>query len=166
MSTISFQCPHCGQSYEGSSEDIGSQAECASCGRSFGIEAGAVMVVGKARPSGLLCYLGALRRYFGFRGRMGRREFWWAALFQFTVMFVVGFVDGATGAEMGLISVFAIATVFPAYAAAARRLHDTDKSGWWVFLFFMPVLNLAFLAWLVQKGDSGPNRFGPDPKVS
>ena len=61
---------------------------------------------------------------------------------------------------------FAIATVFPAFAAVARRLHDTDKSGWWVFLAVMPVLNLALFAWLVQKGDSGPNRFGADPKVS
>ena len=166
MSTISFQCPHCGQPYEGSSEDIGSQAECASCGRAFEIEAGSVTVAGKARPNGLQCYLRALRRYFGFRGRMGRREFCWTAVFEAAALFVVFVADLATGADKGLIYVFAIATVFPAFAAVARRLHDTDKSGWRVFLAVMPVLNLALFAWLVQKGDSGPNRFGADPKVS
>lgn len=57
------------------------------------------------------------------------------------------------------------ATLLPMLAVTARRLHDTNKSGWWVLLTLVPVLHLAYLAWILTNGDKGPNRFGPDPKA-
>ncbi len=57
--------------------------------------------------------------------------------------------------------IFNIATVIPSVAVAARRLHDTDRSGWWQLLAFVPIIGwILLLIWMCQRGTSGSNRFG------
>lgn len=161
-----FRCPQCGQSYEGSAEDIGSEFSCEKCGATFRLDPDAAAPVsGKRRPSGFGCWLGTLRRYAGFRGRARRREYWWANVFEFLLMFVAGFVDAIVEADQWIVVAIGAATLLPMLAVTARRLHDTDKSAWWMLLTLVPVLHLAYLAWILTNGDKGPNRFGPDPKA-
>ena len=57
-----------------------------------------------------------------------------------------------------------LASLLPMIAIQFRRLHDTNKSGWWWLLLPLPVINLAYFVWLMDDGDKGRNRFGPDPK--
>ena len=165
--TMTFHCPKCGQDYEGFSADLGAEFECERCGTSFRLDPDAAKPsFGRKRPSGFVCWLGMLKRYFGFRGRTRRREFWWAFFFQTIFLIAAAFADEVTESEGVVFAACSLAAACPMLAALSRRLHDTDKSAWWVLLSVVPVLNLAYLAWLLTNGDRGRNRFGPDPKES
>ena len=91
-------------------------------------------------------------------GRATLPEFWWWALF-------VGMVGAvAFVLNPALAGFFSLAILVPSAAASSRRLHDTNRSGWWTLLALIPVLGVAFLAaLLVFQGTKGANRFGPDP---
>lgn len=107
-------------------------------------------------------------KYVDFTGRAPRSEFWWWALFTFVVSIVLQFVDGSVlGADpmqgdiQVLSSLWSLAVLLPSIAVAVRRLHDTDRSGWWYLLVFIPILGwLVLLYFFVLKGTEGQNRFG------
>ncbi len=109
-----------------------------------------------------------LKRYAAFRGRSRRREFWMFALFQILLLIVAGFVDRAIGYESGegLVGpILALAVIVPSIAVSVRRLHDTERSGWWVWISLIPILgSIALLALFCMEGTGGPNRYGGDPK--
>jgi len=87
-------------------------------------------------------------------GRAGRREFWWFALFQFLVLLVAAMISDVVS---GLA---ALALLLPGVAVGARRLHDIDKSAWFLLIGFIPLLgHLLLLYWFVQPSD-GPNEYG------
>lgn len=111
-----------------------------------------------------------LNNYATFDGRAARSEYWWWVLFTVIVSIVLGFIDSALfGAQMGqgvgiLGGIYALATLIPSLAVAVRRLHDMDKSGWWLLIAFVPLIGgLLLLYWFVQRGTVGPNPFGTDP---
>lgn len=121
------------------------------------------------------------RRYFEFSGRSRRKEYWLFALFNFLVYIGFMLVLMALGsgmqygemASMGplasvvLIAMFAwgIATIIPSLSVTFRRLHDTDRSAWWILIGFVPIIGgLVLLYFYLIEGTRGPNRFGPDPK--
>jgi uncharacterized membrane protein YhaH (DUF805 family) len=114
-------------------------------------------------------FVTALKRYAVFSGRAGRPEYWWFALIYLLASVVLTFVDGITGTlnlelGIGLLSgLFALALFLPALAVTVRRLHDTDRSGWWVLLALVPVVGvIVLLVFLVLPG-GGPNRHGDAP---
>ena len=149
-------------------EDIGAVVDCPKCGSQFRIAAD-VSAAHATRPSDIECYLGIFGRYFGFRGRMTRRAFWWAFLFQVLASVVVAVIDDRVFDEYDrnrflLIELFGCVTAIPFFAAHARRLHDTGKSAWWIPLIVLPPINVAYFVWLATAGDQGRNRFGPEPK--
>lgn len=98
-----------------------------------------------------------LRRYAVFSGRASRSEYWYFALFTFLVSFAFGFIAVALPLG-GLSDVFGtlvqLALFIPGIAVGVRRMHDVDRSGWFVLV---PVYNIVLLA---SKGTDGPNRFG------
>lgn len=112
-----------------------------------------------------------LSNYANFDGRAARSEYWWFALFLFLGNFVFGMLDAFLFGGMGqgqqvsiLGAIFSLAVFLPSLAVGARRLHDVDKSGWWLLLVLIPILGaLVLLFFFVQKGTAGDNRFGPDP---
>jgi uncharacterized membrane protein YhaH (DUF805 family) len=116
------------------------------------------------------------QKYADFNGRASRSEYWWFALFQFLSELVLALVpltivDYATGEINGFSAVIfllaALALIVPAIAAAVRRLHDTDKSGWWYLVTFVPYVGgIILLVLLALQGTSGTNRFGEDPLAS
>ena len=63
-----------------------------------------------------------------------------------------------------VLSILTIVTIIPIWAASVRRLHDTDKSGWFVLIAIIPILGLAVIYLLILDGSKGKNRFGPKPK--
>ncbi len=93
------------------------------------------------------------KKYVVFDGRASRSEFWWFALFTFVASLVLGFVSQA------LSSLFSLAVLLPSLAVGARRLHDTDRSAWFLLLWLVPVVGwLILLVWAIQEGKE-PNRF-------
>lgn len=93
-------------------------------------------------------------KYADFTGRAVRSEFWWWTLFTFLVSLATGYVS-----EMAS-GLFSLATILPSLAVGARRLHDTDRSGWWQLLWFIPVIGwIILLVWLIQEGKES-SRFG------
>ena len=97
-------------------------------------------------------------KYADFTGRASRPEFWWFVLF-------ILLVDVALLAIARLLwFLFALAVLLPRLAVAVRRLHDTDRSGWWLLLAFVPVVGaIVLLVFCCQKSDPTANRFGPPP---
>lgn len=108
-----------------------------------------------------------LRNYAVFQGRARRSEYWWFFLFNLMAQLATGLLDaGLFGVDRsGLFNtLYSLAVLLPGIAVGVRRLHDTDRSGWWLLVFFLPVLGLLLLlAWFARPGTQGPNRFGADP---
>ncbi len=107
-----------------------------------------------------------LSKYATFSGRAGRPEFWWWVLALIIASIVAGLLDRGLGFDGGgpIGAVLTLATLLPSIAVAARRLHDTDRSAWWLLLALIPVAGgLVLLVFYCLSGRPGPNRFGPRP---
>ena len=63
-----------------------------------------------------------------------------------------------------VLSIIAIANIIPVYASGVRRLHDTNKSGWFILISIIPIIGLIVIFLLIADGTKGKNRFGPKPK--
>ena len=113
--------------------------------------------------------------YVKFDGRASRSAYWWWALFVFIVGIVANVLDGVFGLQQfrefngqmyaagGVISGLAtVALLLPNLSVTIRRLHDTDRSGWWWFIVIFPVIGwIIYLYFMIARGTPGPNRFGP-----
>ena len=101
--------------------------------------------------------------YVNFSGRACRSEYWYWILFIVIADIVTGIIDAALGIQL-VTSIFGLVTLLPSLAIAIRRLHDLDRTGWWILLGLIPLIGwIILLIWYVTKGTDGPNRFGPDP---
>lgn len=108
-------------------------------------------------------------RYFDFRTRSSRSEYWWFTLFVILVSIVAAIIDmtlfsvDADGdGPAGII--WSLATIIPGIALAVRRLHDINRSGWWYLLIFAIIIGwIVLLIWFCTEGTDGSNRFGEDP---
>ncbi len=115
-------------------------------------------------------YLKVLRNYIGFRGRARRKEYWMFILVNIVLTGVLGIVDKILGLQLGggegvLTTVYGVLIFLPWWVVQFRRLHDTDRSAWWLLLLLIPVIGwLVIIAFNCQSGTPGENRFGPDPK--
>ena len=116
-------------------------------------------------------YLEALKKYATFEGRARRKEYWFFVLFNVLAIIVLEILDVVLGTfsketGFGLLSgLYAIAVLLPSLAVIVRRLHDTDRSGWWILINFIPVIGaFVLLIFTLLDGTPGSNRFGPSPK--
>ena len=102
--------------------------------------------------------------YFDFRGRSGRSEYWWFLLFFMVVSFVPSLLD-STQDGIILISILVyFGLLIPMLAVQVRRLHDINRSGWWILISFVPLVGaILLIVWHCSKGTQGGNRFGIDP---
>lgn len=124
----------------------------------------------------LKSYIDAMGHYADFSGRMARSQFWIFTLV-LTLLWVVLAVlaavvaapntaeaSSASGSPLTLVlGLVALAHVIPSLAAIVRRLHDSDKSGWWVLLNLVPAGGIVVLVLCCQASTPGANRFGPNP---
>src|SRR5450631_2008147 len=92
-------------------------------------------------------------KYADFNGCASRPEFWWWVLFTFVAATVLRAVN------YELSGLFSIATMLPGIAVTARRLHDTDRSGWLQLLWLIPIIGwILLIIWCAERGK--PNRYG------
>ena len=110
-------------------------------------------------------------RWKDFNGRSSRSEYWWATLFvALTSIFtnILTLFLGLSGSIVAiivllLIVIFSLFLTIASLALVVRRLHDTNKSGWWYLIIFTIIGVLPLLYWYCKKGDEGENRFGSNP---
>ncbi len=107
------------------------------------------------------CYLDGFRHYVDFRGRTGRRGYWYFFLFNFLLTLVLGAVSGA------LVGAYVLAAFLPGLAVFVRRLHDANRSAWWILIGVIPLVgSIVLLVFLVTEGTRGENDHGPDPRLA
>ncbi|TDV41941.1 uncharacterized membrane protein YhaH (DUF805 family) [Pseudomonas graminis] len=111
-----------------------------------------------AQPGFFHWYVDVLKKYAVFSGRARRKEYWMFFLISFLISIALAVVDAIIGSNSMISNVYSLALLIPSLAVGVRRLHDTDRSGWWLIV---PFANIVFLATEGQKGD---NRFGPAPQ--
>jgi uncharacterized membrane protein YhaH (DUF805 family) len=102
-------------------------------------------------------------KYATFSGRAIRPEYWYWILFNILVSIGLAIIGLIVEPNVGniLSGLFDLAVLIPGIAVACRRLHDTDRSGWWQLLGFVPVVGwIILLVWFCQPGTPGTNRFG------
>ena len=108
-----------------------------------------------------------VKHYADFSGRANRKQFWLYALWLIVVYMVIGVVAAVLGEKAGnaFITLVGLALLVPNLAMIVRRLHDTDSSGWWVLLSFLPFIGgLILFVFEVLPGTPGENRFGSQPQ--
>jgi uncharacterized membrane protein YhaH (DUF805 family) len=128
-------------------------------------------------------YVKVLKQYADFSGRARRKEYWMFALINAIIVIVLQFVDGLLGTGMntaaatgtgvsfgvslGILSgLYSLAVLLPGLAVAVRRLHDTDRSGWWLLIALVPLVGgIVLLVFFVLAGTAGQNKYGADPKA-
>ena len=101
--------------------------------------------------------------YVNFSDRACRSEYWYWFLFVVLGQIVTAIVDSVIGIQL-TTGIFSLVVLLPGIAVRVRRLHDLDRSGWWLLLGFIPLVGtIILIVWFCTRGTPGPNRFGPDP---
>jgi uncharacterized membrane protein YhaH (DUF805 family) len=106
------------------------------------------------------------RNYVNFSGRAARSEYWYWFLFACLVNAVAAILDYGIFPYSDIAplqTISGIVLLLPGIAVAARRMHDMDRTAWWLLLALTVVGAVILLVWFCFKGTEGPNRFGPDP---
>lgn len=115
------------------------------------------------------------QKYATIEGRAVRSEYWFWVLFVVICSVILKVVDRTifgvdpvtqtSGGVFGLI--FSLGTLVPYVCVGVRRMHDVDKSGWWLLINFIPIVGwIIFIVWAATQGTPGPNRFGAAPPAS
>jgi len=102
--------------------------------------------------------------YANFDGRASKSEYWWYFLAAILISIATAVVDSILGINI-LNNLVSLALFIPGIAAAARRLHDTNRSGWWQLLSLTIIGVIPLIIWLVESSEQTENRFGPIPTV-
>ena len=115
-------------------------------------------------------YLYVLKQYAVFKGRASRPEYWYFVLFNIIISIILALVnnllgnpgDGEGGGVFGFI--YSLLVLLPSLAVATRRLHDTGRTGWWLFIGLIPIIGFFVLIYFfVQPSQPDPNEYGDAP---
>ena len=111
-------------------------------------------------------YIGCWKKYVEFSGRARRKEYWMFCLINLVVSILVGLVGRTLGTAL-LDSAYSLAVLLPGLAVCARRLHDTDRSAWWILIALVPIVGwIVLLVFMCLDSTPGENRFGANPKAA
>jgi uncharacterized membrane protein YhaH (DUF805 family) len=100
-------------------------------------------------------------KYATFSGRASRSEYWYFTLYHTLLVACFALMPSVLGTMLLALSL--IGNFLPALSVLVRRLHDTDRSGWWYWIALVPLLGLILIIWFCTRGTAGDNRFGADP---
>lgn len=120
-------------------------------------------------------YFKVLKQYADFNGRARRKEYWYFFLINFLITFTFGFLTSLSGSVASnsaiitfssmFIGIYSLAIFLPSIAVGVRRLHDTNRSGWWILIGLIPFIGaLILIFFFVQDSQPGTNKYGPNPK--
>ena len=108
------------------------------------------------------------KKYFQFSGRARRKEYWLFMLF-YILVYLIGMLLYSNSLNPNEVFVFVFllfmaGIIIPIYTVTARRLHDIDRTAWWVLIYWIPFGFLIIFILCCQEGTKGENQYGPDPK--
>ena len=116
-------------------------------------------------------YTDVLKKYVVFTGRASRKEYWMFALWNTAIYIVLFFLleIGRNTAMVAIVAViyllYCLGVFLPSLAVLVRRLHDTNRSGWWILISIVPFIGgLVLLIFSVIDSQPGDNIYGPNPK--
>ncbi len=118
-------------------------------------------------------YIEVLKKYVVFNGRARRKEYWYFVLFNMLIGIAVSIIDCITGTfnpQVGagiLGGLYSLAVLLPSIAVSVRRLHDTNRCGWWLFIAFVPIIGaIVLIVFFVSDSNPEENQYGPNPKAA
>ncbi len=115
-----------------------------------------------------------IENYANFSGRARRQEYWMFVLFQILIFFFLAFLSNlfeefkifGSDVFLTILGIYALATLIPWLAVNVRRLHDTGKSGGYLFINFIPIVGrIWYIVLMATNGDNSLNKYSPDPKM-
>lgn len=119
-------------------------------------------------------YLQAFKNAFDFKGRASRSEYWYFFLFNvliFITLFITGIVAINHNINIVLKTIFPLLVIYsliiiiPSISVNIRRLHDTNHSGFWLLLHFIPYAGSVFLlVFMTEDSEPSTNKWGRNPK--
>ena len=147
-------CPKCGK------ENSAGVSFCGSCGASIAASNSSSPAVSPTTSSEKMTFGKSIStcmgKYVDFNGRASRPEYWWFYLFTVLLSWGSLIVDHS-GIVSGIVN---LALLLPTLSAAARRLYDTNRSGWWMLIAFTIVGLIPLIIWLASKGNDQANEYG------
>ena len=112
-------------------------------------------------------YFEALKKYAEFSGRARRKEYWMFWFCSAIIIAALLVVDVLAGTAVVITGIYSLAVCIPSIAVTVRRLHDTNRSGWWYFISFVPLVGgIVLLVFTVQDSHPNDNQYGANPKAS
>jgi len=121
---------------------------------SVGVETAELPAVGFAAAVKL-----GFQRYVDFSGRSSRAEFWWWSLFASLVSIVASIIDEAAGGGSIISSLWGLAVFIPALAIGVRRLHDINRSAWWLLLHLgFGIGSIVLIIWACMPSKADPHK--------
>jgi len=144
-------CPKCGK------ENADDVKFCSSCGAGTVINPAAVSIGAQSEQMTFGKSISTcMGKYVDFTGRASRPEYWWFYLFTVLLSWGSMIVDN-TGLISGIVN---LALLLPSLAVSARRLHDTNRSGWWMLIAITIIGLIPLIIWLASKGNDQENEYG------
>ena len=110
-------------------------------------------------------FIDAFKRYADFTGRAKRQEYWMFILFYLIFYLMLSVIDAVIGTPV-LSSLYSLALFVPTISIAARRLHDTSRSGWWQLIALIPIIGAIVLIVFLAQDSHEDNEYGPNPKLA
>ena len=108
-------------------------------------------------------FIGAFKKFADFSGRASRKEYWMFILFVLIISISLSIVDAVL--DMLILSpIFSLAILVPSISIAARRLHDTGRTGWWQLIALVPLIGIIVLLVFYVQDSQDENTYGPNPK--
>lgn len=113
----------------------------------------------------------AFDSYCRFQGRSSRSEYWWWVLFVAILSFCIGIIESILGFSMTAVQttsgILSLVLLLPGLGLSVRRLHDINKSGWWILLGLIPVVGaIVLIIWFAQNSQMQDNQYGPVPNMA
>src|SRR6056297_2650671 len=104
-------------------------------------------------------YLEVLKEYDEFRGRVSRKKFWMFVLISTIISILLIFIN------IGIFLVYSLLVLLPSLEVTARRLHDTNRSAWFLLLELVPIIGGIYILILcAEEGTPSENEYGVNPK--
>jgi len=123
-------------------------------------------IIGNNKGEKMNWYLDVIKKYAVFNGRARRKEYWMFFLFNLIIGIIITAIEITIGITNGLAGgIYGLALLLPGIGVTIRRLHDTEHSGWWILIMFVPLVGLYLLYLLIKDSDPEENQYGLNPKA-